>query len=361
MADEWLRADAERAKVLALELARRDKENEELRSNLVTLMKIYTHAPALKQIFQSETTVIRERYEAQSRELMSALAERQSQLDGVQRFITTADIYADTMIIQMLQKLNAEVQQNTTFMAEYILEGFGPRATKLTKEQSSAAQRVSQSGGQTLTDCLNSKEPNDVALYLQIAFQAYLTYYLHSAISSWTIKKDRDEFINEIYERLQKSEAQAISGRWRSLTRTYISPASISDLIPSIIAGLSDIVMAAGCAASLSTSRSKISSQFGDKVASIISIAGQLSKMIGQVASADFEVLFVRPVQMFEGTTMEDDFDEGQGVPSGTATGQKVLCSTQLGLTKRMQLESGDRDWLTIVKAKIILESFLDG
>ena len=94
---------------------------------------------------------------------------------------------------------------------------------------------------------------------------------------------------------------------------------------------------------------------------SILSIAGQLSKMIGEIVSADFEVLVVRPVQVFEETTMEDDFDEGKGVPSGTATGQKVLCSTQLGMTKRMQLESGDKDKLTVTKAKVILESFLDG
>ena len=114
--------------------------------------------------------------------------------------------------------------------------------------------------------------------------------------------------------------------------------------------------MAAGCAASLSTAKSKVSSQFGDKVTSIISIAGQFSKMIGEVVSADFEVLVVRPVQMFEETTMEDTDD-----PRGMATGQKVLCSTELGMTKRMQLESGDKDSLTVVKAKVILESFLDG
>ena len=118
--------------------------------------------------------------------------------------------------------------------------------------------------------------------------------------------------------------------------------------------------MAAGCATSLSAAR-KASSQFEDKVASIISIAGQLNKMIGEVVSVDFEVLTVRPLETFEETTMEGDFDEGQGVPGGTVIGQKVLCSTQLGMRKRIQRESGHRDMLTVVKAKVILESFLDG
>ena len=153
-----------------------------------------------------------------------------------------------------------------------------------------------------------------------------------------------------------------ISGRWRSLTRTYISPTCISDpdaLTSVIVGGLSDIIVSAGCAASLSAAKSKVSSQFGDKVTSIISIAGQFNKMIGEVVSADFEVLVVRPVQMFEETTMEDDIDN-QEVPSGTATGQKVLCSTQLGLTKRVQMESGYKDRFMVMKAKVILESFVE-
>ena len=146
-----------------------------------------------------------------------------------------------------------------------------------------------------------------------------------------------------------------ISGRWRSLTRTYISPTCISDP-DALISGLSDIIVAAGCAASPSAAKSKVSSQFGDKVTSIISIAGQFSKMIGEVVSADFEVLVVRPAQMFEETTMEDMDD-----PRGTATGQEVLCSTELGMTKRMQLESGGKGRLMVLKTKVILESFLDG
>jgi hypothetical protein len=114
--------------------------------------------------------------------------------------------------------------------------------------------------------------------------------------------------------------------------------------------------VAAGCALSLSTARSKVSSQFEDKVASIIRIAGQFSKMIGEVVSPDFEVLAVRPIQMFEETTMEGMDDD----PRGIATGEKVLCSIELGMTKLMQLESGAKDRSTVMKAKVILESFLD-
>ena len=58
---------------------------------------------------------------------------------------------------------------------------------------------------------------------------------------------------------------------------------------------------------------------------------------------------------------MEEDVDDyDQGKTSGTAAGQKVLCSTQLGMTKRVRWESG-KEVLTAVKAKVVLESFLSG
>ena len=204
--EEWKRSDATKGE----ELVDVRKDLAELRRDLAgassqiefwkrsDATKTEELVVAQKDIEQLQTQI--ERYKEQSRDL-------KSQLDDVQRFLATADTYSDKMIIQMLQKLDAEVQQNTTFMAECILGGLGPRATSTepTGEQSSAGQMVSESIGQTLAGCLGSKSHDDLLLYLPIAFQAFLTYYLQSVISSWTIKKDCDEFINEMYERLQES------------------------------------------------------------------------------------------------------------------------------------------------------------
>ena len=154
-----------------------------------------------------------------------------------------------------------------------------------------------------------------------------------------------------------------ISGRWRSLTRTYIRPTCISHpstLIDSTVDGLSDIIVAAGCAISASDAETKIP-RFRDKVSSIIKLAGQFSKMIGAVVSSDFEVMAIRPDEMFEETTMEEDKDNYDEVENGTAAGQKVLCSTQLGLVKRVPLELREKRTLQVMKAKVLLESFLDG
>lgn len=103
---------------------------------------------------------------------------------------------------------------------------------------------------------------------------------------------------------------------------------------------------------------------FGNKILSAVSLAGRLNEMIGGVISGDFEVFIVRPGETFHGGIMEEDIDgsgeEVQGTPSGTGTAQTVLCTSELGLTKRIQLGTGKKETKMVIKAKVILESFLD-
>ena len=159
------------------------------------------------------------------------------------------------------------------------------------------------------------------------------------------------------------TETQTTAGRWRSLTRTYVVPAyrsTANTLASATIAGLSDVVVAAGClkTASAAAASGVVESNFGDRISFILSTAGNFSKIAGEIISTDFNVFVTRPAEKFDGTMME--VDEGQRIPSRTATNQKVLSSTHLGLTKRIRLESGREDTSTVVKAKVVLESLLD-
>lgn len=146
---------------------------------------------ARKQLAQ-----MKQRHDEQSRAL-------KNQLESVQRFVTTADVYADTMIIQMLQKLNAEVQQNTTYIAECILGNLQSPPMISAEGANLATERVSERIGETLVDRLRCEDLDELDLYLPIAFQAYLACHLCGIISSWTIEKGHSDLINEIYQRLQ--------------------------------------------------------------------------------------------------------------------------------------------------------------
>ena len=359
------------------ELAAARGEIDRLRRELRELSSVHDEL----RIFQSQSTEIHQRYDEQLKEIRLAVLERQSQPLVMQQFFAVADTHANKIITRMLQQLNANVQLIAKNMAECMIEDFEPQAMTMSEEQISAAQRVSEYIGQTLTGYLGRNERNSVALHLPIAFQAYLVCLLRRIMSSWTTEKRTNDVINEIYERLQRSgescdsnginfsahsrkietETQTIAGRWRSLTRTYIVSTPRGNLNPVVLAaveGLSDIAVVAGCATSVAGARPTVLSKFEDRISFIVSTAGTLSKMIGEIISADFNVLTVDPVEKFEQTMMEED--KGQGNPRGTSMTQRVLSSTHLGLTKRIRLESGKEDISTVIRAKVVLEPFPD-
>ena len=96
----------------------------------------------------------------------------------------------------------------------------------------------------------------------------------------------------------------------------------------------------------------RLSSEFGEKISSIVSRAGKLSDMVSGMVSGDFEVFAVQPGATFDGESMVD-MNEDQVTPRGGA--QIVLCVSRVGLRKNM----GEK-MIMLTKAQVVLESFLD-
>ena len=169
-------------------------------------------------------TEIKKRYEEETKALKIALESSQSQLRAVQRFIATADVHGDEAIIHVLKKLNAEIQQNTTFMAEDIAEQF--KQTTSTREVvEKAKERASRSIGHTLADYLANMGPDEMALYLSIAFQACFSCSLCQIISSWTIEEVQNDFIDKIYEQLREA------GKSRNSVLNSTFPLTLKNLV----------------------------------------------------------------------------------------------------------------------------------
>ena len=181
--DRWKHADASKAE--EIEIAREDIAK--LQQELSTSM--------------SQSVEVQRRYESLSREL-----------EGARLFLNTADTFADSEIIQMLAKLNAELQHTSTFIAEHVVSVFKLDAMASEPEQQTVVNRVSESIGSTLMQFLRTamRDDSEVPMYLQIAFQAYLTHHLCWIVSSWTLDKGRNAFINEIYQRLRETGKRSI-------------------------------------------------------------------------------------------------------------------------------------------------------
>ena len=127
-------------------------------------------------------------------------------LEGARLFLNTADKFSDSEVIQILQKLNAELQHTSTSMAECVVNLFELDAVTSDPEQQIMVDNATESIGSTLVQSLRTARRDDsIEMYLQIAFQAYLTSHLCRIVSSWTLDEGRSEFVNELYERLRES------------------------------------------------------------------------------------------------------------------------------------------------------------
>ncbi|KAI9573814.1 hypothetical protein HD554DRAFT_2012352 [Boletus coccyginus] len=262
-------------------------------------------------------------------------------------------------------------------MAEWAVENFifETLPEDQTTTQSIERTRTSDTLGTRFMQLLGTKKHKDNPILVEMAFRAYLIYELYWVASPWSDGEEgqsHNAYVDAIYQRIQEGEGQAISGNWRALTRAYTMPACISDpelahtINTTIIAGFSDILLAAGCTASKSEITSALWSKFGEKIRHFVSLAGQVNKITGVgVISEDFEVLVIWPDVDFDERTMEDSYDNGDRIRETEGRQENVLCATELGLVQRMSIGAGagqkvKPSELIVIKPKVALLSVID-
>lgn len=135
--------------------------------------------------------------------LKVTLEQRTSELQGVQKFLTTADTYSGSEVVNMLRKLNEEVQQSTTFMAEWAVENFVLETTPSIEQT-----RTLESLGMRFMQQLGTRKHKDNPILLEMAFRAYLIYELYWVASPWSIGQEEQShnlYIDAIYERMREA------------------------------------------------------------------------------------------------------------------------------------------------------------
>ncbi|KAG9308494.1 WD40-repeat-containing domain protein [Chiua virens] len=311
---------------------------------------------------QSQTHEVHQQYSDRPQKLQPVIGDHVPELPDAQKFIIDSDVTAEDIIAQTVERLNADVWLSAVLITKYFVRNV---QSSDVEEQASAARRASDSIGQTLVCRLERASRDNLALFLPISFRAYLNSYLCLMLSSWTMDNRVDALISYMYAQVQESESQMFAAHWRFLIRAYgPAPTDTGTLVSTVIQGLSDILVAAGCAPSTSAANAKLSI-FQGRISSLILTAEYLRKSIGNFVVADFKVLVIDPSRIFDDTTMEVDDRTGRTRPFRTGRGQKILCTTRLGLIKEIVTTSPDprqknsRTVLTVTKAKVLLESSL--
>ena len=205
------------------------KQYEERTKKLNSVRQEREAALEQRQKVEEDYAALRQKYEVQKNEnnvlsgrchsLKATLDQRTSELQGVQRFLTTADTFSGSEVVNMLRKLNEEVQQSTTFMTEWVIENFvfeTPRTDKAAA-QSIERTRASEALGMKFMQLLGTKKHKDSPILLEMAFRAYLIYELYWVASQWSIVEEEQShkvYVDGIYQRIREAgEAHLIHCR----------------------------------------------------------------------------------------------------------------------------------------------------
>ena len=162
---------------------------------------------------RSQVAELQKRCEAQSKDL-----------EGSNNSFNATEKYSDSDIICACRRLNAELQQNTLYMVDCLVENleFQDVVTNLTKERVWAVHEVSDRIGRNLTESLVTPDTREsIPMMLQIALQAYLASALSIATSCWTSEPGYNAVIWKNYQRLRSvgEEPSALMGPPFYLTR----------------------------------------------------------------------------------------------------------------------------------------------
>jgi hypothetical protein len=161
------------------------------------------------------------------------------------------------------------------------------------------------------------------------------------------------------------TESQAVSGRWRALTRSHAQKLALqeADVHSTMVAHISDtlviVMIAAGCTKNYEETYREFTMKFGERVSNIVRMAARLNRAMGEeVTSADLWPTHAAAGEKFETESMKD-FDEGSGAQSGV-----VLCTTALGLQRSEKVGNGEGaeyKTMTLAKPRVALEAIADG
>lgn len=156
-----------------------------------------------------------------------------------------------------------------------------------------------------------------------------------------------------------ETEEQAVSGRWRQLTRAYLQRifAHNVELVPDLVHAVCNILVTAGSKDSLQELHERVNDRFGDAISRVVKMSQVLNKQIGEgVTSSDLEALYIGFGAPFNPITMDDALRSGG---NERYTSESILCTTDLGLVRAEKVAGSVGEWkeTILLKPKVIMFS----
>ncbi|KAG1747313.1 hypothetical protein EDB19DRAFT_1905479 [Suillus lakei] len=197
-------------------------------------------------------------------------------LQGGQGFLSKADTLSGGEVVRLVDGLNQEIMQTAAFISDSFDFVRKPEHRDEIKETS---KRTSELIGPAI---LRTVQHGEDPLLIQIALQAA------------TVEFGAEQPLAEIYNDVQETESQAVSGQWRALTRSHAQKVALqeADVHSTMVAHISEtlviVMIAAGCTKNYEHAYREFTMKFGERVSNIVRMAARLNRAMGEeVTSAD--------------------------------------------------------------------------
>ncbi|KAH9895580.1 hypothetical protein C8Q73DRAFT_644262, partial [Cubamyces lactineus] len=297
---------------------------------------------------------------------------RSAELRDAREFLTSVEDISDSEVLTLVERLNCQIYQAAASIANSSnMHQIPPAYSVLGEDALSYIQHTLTSLGvlpQNLLTALRGFNHSQDKLVVQIALQATMVGHIKWFCHTWDYQlPEIPSQLEHIYASIRMKEPQSVAGKWRALTRMHAKKLHFRvdeqqqqayNLLTWCIV---DVLLLCGVPGTRNTVYDMIVARFHSSILDMVKLALQIERTTGElITSRDLLVALAMPGEAFDVARMDDEWS-GPMAPSPQGM---VMCSTQLGLSKRQILSprGGVRseEVFTLLKPKVTLCSILD-
>ncbi|KAI0031112.1 hypothetical protein K488DRAFT_71651 [Vararia minispora EC-137] len=291
---------------------------------------------------------------------------KQLNLESVaaQKWMSIRDTVTDTQVVDAVSGINHEINNIAATLAESLTTMEHSPSAFRDHIPASFRTHLSDHAAAALDSVIHREDPS----LLEIVITAILVGFACEASLRWNIVGDvaLQCYLEKIFEALFDGEISAIAGNWKALTHRYINWQDSSDeqvshkddglykaflalLVPFALVWSSDHTNAV----------TMLESCIGDSLSSLSLSVKKLNYDITEgITSCALIPTVVAPDLPYDPSVMKDG--SGGGDESSIEGASMTLCTTGLGLRRRMRTDGGSVEDKLLVLPTVALRGVLD-
>ncbi|KAI0319132.1 hypothetical protein OF83DRAFT_1170470 [Amylostereum chailletii] len=285
---------------------------------------------------------------------------RSKELSAAQVFLGTQDAYTDTQVMHLVSDLNYEIQQAAVSLADVVVSVGEMDATPQRSIDPAVLEMAESIVGDRIIKNLQEANHAEDPLLLELAFQAVLASVSRVVATRWHFGPYPQDPFEGTFELLFLGGSSRSSLAWRRVWPMAFSVTQVCQrmepAVHAFVTNLAYITTLAGFASASDAVEARLTASVGEKLNDIAVMALSLNKIVGEeVTSSVLSPTIVNPGCLFSTTAMEDAYSGENPAEEGA----RALCTTSLGLERRVKKDDGTVETTVLAKPKVALESIV--